>query len=113
MRETILTTDDVVNYKVNNFMEDLYRIRVVPLIREQARRIDDDIRECIKEEIKKYGSIVKRYGDWAKFINKEMIMAHYSIDPKYPFYQTLFYRGKRIRDYVIRYASQNKKNYVK
>jgi len=105
MRETILTTDDVVNYKVNNFMEDLYINSFIPKIEFISRRIDDDIRDCIKEEIKKYGSIVKRYGDWAKFINKEMIMAHYSIDPKYPFYQTLFYRGKRIRDYVIRYAS--------
>ena len=66
--------------------------------------IDNDIRDCIKEEINKHGSIVKRYGDWAKFINKEVGIAHYPLNTKYLFYQSLFYRGKHIRNYVIKYA---------
>ena len=65
MRKTILTINDLENYKFNNFMDDIYRIKVIPLIKKQARQIDDDIRDCIKLEIKVFGSIVKRYGDWA------------------------------------------------
>ena len=90
------------NYEYN-LMNEFYEEQVIPQIYKICEQIDNDIRSCIKEGIKKYGSIVKRYGDWAKFINKEMGMAYYPIDPKYPFHQTLFYRGKHIRDYNIKF----------
>ena len=102
MRENILTTTNMGNYRVNNFIEDLYRIKVVPLIKEQAKRIDDDIRECIKLEIKMFGSIVKRYGDWAKFITREMIIVELPHSTNCFFEKVLYYRGKFIRGYGIK-----------
>ena len=89
------------NYEYN-LTNEFYKTYIMPQIHKIAKQIDDDIRSCIKEEINKYGSIVKRYGDWAKFIKKEMCIANYPIDPKYPYLQTLFYRGKHIRDYDIK-----------
>ena len=97
----ILTTKNITGERTT-LIDEIYQSQVMPLIKKQAKQIDNDVRDCIKKEIRKYGSIVKRYGDWAKFINKEMGMAHYSIDPKYPYHQSLFYRGKHIRDYVIK-----------
>ena len=82
-------------------IDDIYKREVMPIIKNTAKQIDNDIRMCIKREIKERGSIVKRYGDWAKFINKEIGMANYPINPRYPFHQSLFYRGKHIRDYII------------
>jgi len=82
-------------------IDDIYKEKVIPFIKNTAKQIDNDIRDCIKQEIKERGSIVKRYGDWAKFINKEISVADYPISPKYPFHQSLFYRGKHIRDYII------------
>ncbi|MBC8473349.1 MAG: hypothetical protein H8D54_00885 [Candidatus Omnitrophica bacterium] len=102
MRKNILTTNNVENYKVNNFIEDLYRIKVVPIIKEKAKQIDDDIRECIKLEIKTFGSIVRRYGDWAKFITKEMIIAELPRSYNCFFNKSLYYRGKFIRGYGIK-----------
>ena len=101
MRKTILT-NNVGNYKVNSLIDDLYKIKVVPLIKEQAKQIDDDIRECIKLEIKIFGSIVKRYGDWAKFITKEMVIAELPASQNCFFKQALYYRGKFIQGYEIK-----------
>lgn len=99
----LLTTKNIIG-KRTTLINEMYQSKMIPLIKKQAIQIDNDIRECIKKEIKEYGSIVKRYGDWAKFINKEIGMAHYPIDPKYPFHQSLFYRGKHIRDYIIKFV---------
>jgi len=82
-------------------MNKFYKAEVIPTIEKISKQIDNDIRYCIKIEYKKYGSIVKRYGDWAKFINKEMGITYYPIDPIFPFHKSLFYRGKHIRDYII------------
>jgi len=82
-------------------INDIHKKYITPKIIETAKQIDNDIRSCIKQEIKERGSIVKRYGDWAKFINKEIGIAHYPVNPKYPFHESLFYRGKHIRDYII------------
>lgn len=101
MRKAILTTN-VEDYKVNSLIDDLYRIKIVPMIKEQAKQIDDDIRECIKLEIKVFGSIVKRYGDWAKFITKEMVMAELPASQNCFFKKVLYYRGEFIRGYEIR-----------
>ena len=90
------------NYKAVDFIENSYRIKVVPLIKKQARQIDDDIREYIKLEIKIFGSIVKRYGDWAKFITREMIIAELPHSPNCFFEKGLYYRGKFIRGYGIK-----------
>ncbi len=102
MRKTILATDSVEDYKVTNFIDDLFRIKVTPLAKEQAKQIDDDIRECIKLEIKMFGSIVKRYGDWAKFITKEMEMADLPRSSNCFFNKALYYWGKFIRGYEIK-----------
>lgn len=102
MRKTILINNDLKNYKVNSLMEDLYRIKVVPLIKEQAKQRDNDIRECIKLEIKVFGSIVKRYGDWARFITKEMVIAELPASQNCFFKQALYYRGKFIRGYEMK-----------
>ena len=88
------------NYEYN-LMNEFYEEQVIPQIHKIARQIDNDIRGCIKEEMKKYGSIVKRYGDWAKFINKEIVMAYYPLYSKNLLHESLFYRGKHIRDYDL------------
>ena len=100
----LITKELPENYEYD-LMNDFYKGKVLPQLKIIAEQIDNDIRICIKREIKERGSIIKRYGDWAKFINKEMGMAHYPIDPKYPYHQTLFYRGEHIRDYVLKFIS--------
>jgi len=102
MRKIILNINDMENYKAVDFIENFYRIKVVPLIKKQARLIDDDIRNCIKLEIKIFGSIVKRYGDWAKFITKEMMILELPNSRNYFFKKTLYYRGNLIRGYEIK-----------
>ena len=103
MRKNILTTNNVGNYKnfYKSYVNDLFKLKVAPKIEEQAKQIDGDIRECIKLEIKTFGSIVKRYGDWAKFVTKEMIIAELPYSENCFFNKALYYRGKFIRGYGI------------
>lgn len=103
----MLTTRELPGNYEYNLMNEFYEEQVIPNIIKIAKQIDDDIRTCIKREIKEYGSIVKRYGDWAKFINKEMSIAYYPIDPKYLYHKSLFYRGKHIRDYIMKFDNVN------
>jgi len=84
-----------------SYFDDVYRLKVLPLIKQQAKQIDNDIRQCIKTEHKIYGSIVKRYGDWAKFITKEIVMVEQPNEGNIFFNQQLYYRGKHIRNYQI------------
>ena len=106
MSKITLNINDIEKYKINNLIDELYKIKVIPLAKKQAKRIDDDIRECIKLEIKTFGSIIKRYGDWAKFVTKEIMMVDLPEPNKCCFHSKLYYRGKFIRDYKmeIRYG---------
>ena len=99
----LLTTKNIIGERTT-LIDEMYQNVMIPLIKKQAKQIDDDIRICIKKEIKENGSIVKRYGDWAEFINKEIGMTHYPTDSKYLYHQSLFYRGEHIRDYIIKYV---------
>ena len=82
-------------------MFDLYTDMILPQIHKISKQIDNDIRVYIKQEIKEQGSIVKRYGDWAKFINQEIDIIEYEAEPGYLFHKVLLYRGKKVKDYCI------------
>jgi len=79
----------------------MLNIMIQPVIEKQSKQIDKDICECIKAEIKTYGSIIKRYGDWAKFLKKEITIVELKNSQKYIPDKALFYRGKFIRKYRI------------
>jgi len=85
-----------------SIIDEMYKTNILPLVEKQARRIDNDIRACIKEEIKKYGSIVKRYGDWAKFIKEEfervILPSHCN---NIYFGEIIYYRNNFIGKYEI------------
>jgi len=85
-----------------SYFDEIYRLKVLPLIKEQAKQIDDDIRQCIKTEYEIFGSIVKRYGDWAKFIIKEILMLEMPNEGNIYFNKQLYYRGKHIMNYNIK-----------
>ena len=86
-----------------SYFDEIYKLKVLPLIEQQAKQIDDDIRECIKIEYKIFGSIVKRYGDWAKFITKKIAMGEIPYRSGNIYYsKALYYRGKHIRNYQIK-----------
>ena len=91
---------------MKSYFDELYELKVVPIIKQQAKQIDDDIRKCIKTELKLYGSIVKRYGDWAKFITKEICMVEIQKSSDNIFFsKALYYRGKYIQGYQIKIES--------
>ena len=77
-----------------------WKDNVQPKLNLLYRQIDNDIRACIKEEIKKNGSIVKRYGDWAKFINQNFSILRFVHEKRF-FYRKLYFQGKLIREYSL------------
>lgn len=85
-----------------SIIDEMYKTNILPLVEKQAKLIDNDIRFCIKEEIKKYGSIVKRYGDWSKFIRKEFerVMLPSHCNNTY-FGEKIYYRNNFIGKYEI------------
>ena len=88
---------------MKSYFDELYELKVVPIIKQQAKQIDDDIRKCIKTELKLYGSIVKRYGDWAKFITKEICMVEMPKSSDNIFFRrALYYRGRYVQGYQIK-----------
>ena len=97
-----LTIKNIIG-KQTTLIDKMWQNLIVPATVKQARQIDNDIRECIKKEIKERGSIVKRYGDWAKFIRKEIGIVNYPVNPRYLFHKSLLYRGKHIKDYIIKF----------
>ena len=101
----LLTTKHIVDEQTF-LIDEIYKDHIIPLTKKIAKQIDNNIRNCIKKEIRERGSIVKRYGDWAKFINKEIGLAYYQNNRNnYDglFYRELFYRGNSINKYVIDY----------
>ena len=63
-------------YLHDTFIDDCYKRIIIPQIKKQCRKIDIKIFEYIAKEIKKNGSIVKRYGNWANFINKHFTIQY-------------------------------------
>ena len=98
----ILTVKPIIGEQ-SFLIDDVYKKVIMPALINVSNQIDNDIRTCIKQEIKEHGSIVKRYGDWAKFITKEIEIVRYLADTKHLFHKTLLYRGKYIRDYYIKF----------
>ncbi len=72
---------------------------IEPKISELYQCIEDDIRRCIKIDYKQYGSIVKRYGNWANFITKNMQLVEKAYNDKYIFRKRLYYRGQLVGEY--------------
>jgi len=56
--------------------------------------IDNTIRKCIKKEIKKYGSIIKRYNSWKEFIKDNITDVSYQGDGHEIHH--IFYRGEEV-----------------
>jgi len=96
----LLTTKNIAGEQTF-LMDDIFKTNILPLCKRQAKKIDNDIRACIKKEIKERGSIVKRYGDWAKFIGKEFRRVILQNHDNIYFREEIYYRNNLIGKYEI------------
>ena len=68
---------------------------------ELIKDMDNIIRGCIKKEIKKYGSIIKRYNSWKEFIEDNIVITISRMQRGE--IQSLIYRGKTVKRFVFDY----------
>ena len=96
-----LTVENLDIYKIDMTYVDRMNRYILDQRIELIKDIDNIIRGCIKKEIKKYGSIIKRYNSWKEFIEDNILvvisrMQHGEI-------RTLIYRGKTEKRFVFDY----------